>query len=181
MLKKYDKVYRFDYGNILNKFLSYLIQFMSNSGIVIFAFLGYIYVTQLIADNFSSDSLIYVLSLFFTVIFIALVLFFFILTFLPRKIILSDNGIKVRRYSFPPSLKRFSFNDFIPYSMILSCEIYNNKITYRRATYLRQQAFPIFAFNWKSLVKITDKYNFSFYLPVKDAENFVVEVNSRVR
>ena len=179
MLKKYkeNQIYKFDYGNPFKRFLSFLIQFMLNSCIVIFSFVIYFCLFQFLVNNLGNKALTQILGTVITIIFVAVALLFLLLTFLPKRIILSDGGIKIRRNSVPPSIKRFHFNDFIPYSSIQLCGLYDKEINYRRAMYLRKNAFPFFAFNWKSLVKITDKYNNAFYLPIKNAKDFVEAVN----
>lgn len=174
------KVYKFDYGNIFRKFLCYLIQFMANSGVILFGFVFCFMLVQLVIDNISNDIVVHILSILLIIIQSAISLFFGVFTFLPRKVVLYDNYIKIQKNAMNFFVEKTWFSEIIPYSTIESCILYDKKITYSRSSFMRQKTYPCTFFNWNSLVKITDKYNNNIYIPIKNAVDFVEDVNEMV-
>lgn len=167
------KIYQFDFGNPVKKFVSYLYQFIANLGLSILIFVFDVCVLFIISDNISNSIIIKIL---YTALFIpsaAVILFFIVLTFLPKKIILTDYCIKVKRNALPQADFSSGFNDYIVYSQIVSCQIYRNNI-------YRGKNLPFVKFNWKNLIEIKDICNRQYYIPVKNPEDFIAEVNIRV-
>lgn len=172
-----QRTYKFDYGNVFKKILCYLIQFIANSGVILFGFVFCFILVQFVSNNLGNTVGTYILNVLLVIIQAAISLFFGIYTFLPRKVVLHDNYIKIQKNAMNFFVGKSWFSEVVPYTSIVSCELYDNTITCRNSQFLRQQAYPCTFFNWDSLVKITDKYNNSFYIPVKNAENFIEEVN----
>jgi len=172
--------YKFDYGNGLKKLLCYLIQFMANSGVIIVSLILHFTLTQSIIKGISNDTVAKVLLILFTALLISIALFFICFTFFPRNIVVTDNYIKIRKNAMNFIIGKSWFSSIIPYSSITSCTLYDEELTYGRLKFLRQQVYPCTFFNSDSLVKITDKYGEKYYIPIKNTEEFVEEVNKRI-
>lgn len=172
------KTFKFDYGNLFNMFLSYLIQFMANTFAVLFAFWVYMYLMYLLTGSIN-NVFRNILFVCLTVNFIAIVLFFVVLTFLPRRIILNNSYIKIQKHAMNFIGGETWFSSTIPYSSIVCCSKFIS-VTRRNISFLRQRTYPCTFFNRNSLVEITDKFGKKYYVPVKNAEEFIKEVNRRI-
>ena len=174
------KIYKFDYGNLFNKFLCYLIQFMANFTVIIISVVIYFILIQSIMDNADNSIILKILHIALTVLLILTVLFFSCFTFFPRKIIVNNSYIKIQKDAMNFLIGKTWFSSIIPYSSITECSIYDQEITYGRYSFLRQQTYPCTFFNRNSLVKITDKYGDKYYLPIKNADEFVKTINEKI-
>lgn len=170
-------IYKYDYGSLIKRLLSYLIQFMANSCAVIFIGLG---VMSLMMWLNSFNGIIKNLSavVLFTLFFV-IFMSFLLLTFLPRKIVLKDNYIKIDKHAinFFPGESWLSV--VITYQQVVSCEKFEN-INYDNAAFIRQKTYPCTFYNKNSLVKIVDKYGKKYYIPIKNADDFIEKVNERI-
>ncbi len=169
------KIFKFDYGNPFNMFLSYLIQFMVNTFMVLFVFFGYMYLMHLLTGNIN-NVLRNILFVCLTVIFIVIVSFFALFSFLPRRIILNNSYIKIQKHAMNFIGGETWFSNTIPYSSIVCCSKFV-LVTRRNISFLRQRTYPCTFFNRNSLVEITDKFGKKYYVPVKNAEEFIKKVN----
>ncbi len=179
MLKKDLKVYKFSYGNIFKKILCYFLQFMINISIIMLSFAVYAMLTYYLAKNTDNNIFIKILAAILTVIMILTGLFFTCFTFFPRRIVMYDNYIRIQKNAINTFIGESSFSTVIPYSTITSCDMYDREFTYRRCIFIRQRVYPCTFFDWDSLVKITDIFGSKYYIPVKNAEDFIDEVNQR--
>lgn len=173
--------YKFDYENKFKKFLCYLIQLMANLSVIIFLFIIHFMISQAIVACINNEILLNVLSIMFTITLILLTLFFLCFTFLPRKVVVNENYIKIQKNAMNFFVGKRWFNTIIPYSSIISCSILYKEIAHKNTAFIRQQTYPCTFFNWNSLVKITDKYGESYYIPIENPDSFIEEVNKRTQ
>lgn len=181
MLNNCTKVYKFNYENPFKKFLCYLIQLMANLGVIIFLSVLHFMILQVIVAYISNEIVLNVLSITFTIVLILLTLFFICFTFFPRKVVLNKNYIKIQKNAMNFFVGKKWFSIIIPYSSIISCSILYKEIARKNTAFIRQQTYPCTFFNWNSLVKITDKYGESYYIPIENPNSFIEEVNKRTQ
>lgn len=166
--KRY-KVYKFDYGNSIKFIVSFIYQVFANLGACILIFVGFIVIFGTVR-NINNDVLRIGLASIIIILFASLIILAFVFPVLPKKVILTDYSIRVRRYAIPfHSLKR-GFNDYIPCSAVVSCKIYEGRIR-------DGKNLSVILFNWDNLVEVKDTSNRRYYFPIKDADDFVDEVN----
>lgn len=172
--EKEYKVYKFDYGNKVKMVISYLVEAFENTGMILLT-IGLFFAAEcLVMDNIPDcffRTVILYLVLAIAIIIIALI----VIIFIPKKVILTEDKIKVRRYCFPLQMPFWDirgFNDTIYYSDIESCE-------FQIGSLFGEQK-PFFCLNKESLVEIYKKSSIKSYLiPVKDWDDFIYEVRKR--
>lgn len=172
-----DKVYYFDFGSEKKKKISYvfgMIIFLFLSFCLdVFIFFGFMY----LSDTFQNKELYR--CLFYIIISLAFVFKIcgIIVQFFPRKIILTDDRIKIKYNNFCWfSLKIFSLE--IKYKKLNSCELnHYSKIMFMGKGFVK---IPFVALNWNSLVILRKKFRV-FAIPVENAEDFVSEVEKRIK
>lgn len=135
------KIYKFDYGNLFNKFLCYLIQFMANFSVIIISVVIYFILLQSIMGGADNSIILKILHIALTALLILTVLFFICFTFFPRKIIINDSYIKIQKNAMNFLIGKTWFSSIIPYSSITECSIYDEEITYGCSSFLRQQTY----------------------------------------
>ena len=171
MLEK--KIYFFDFGSNSKKIISYIESFfMYLSLLFLINFGGIFFLYGKMESVFENE---YIQTLFIRIAVICILIFEIyglILQFLPKNIILTEKGIKIKRNNISRLSLRI-FNDYIKYEKIKSCELNNPKFRSRQVMQL-----PVILFDWDSVVKIQQGIK-TFYIPVENAEEFVAEVNRR--
>lgn len=171
MLEK--KIYFFDFGSNSKKIISYIESFfMYLSLLFLIIFGGIFFLYGKMESVFENE---YIQTLFIRIAVICILIFEIyglILQFLPKNIILTEKGIKIKRNNISRLSLRI-FNDYIKYEKIKSCELNNPKFRSRQVMQL-----PFILFDWDSVVKIQQGIK-TFYIPVENAEEFVAEVNRR--
>lgn len=128
-------------------------------------------VLNLLPDGFLSTLLTQII----VVVTIIVDLFFIILPFLPKSIVLTDDKIIIYRLCVPFVIAFFEIrglNDRICYTDIKTCKKIDSKFVFLKTT-------PFVCANRESLVEINTKFE-SYVIPVKDCENFIAEVNKRI-
>lgn len=108
-----------------------------------------------------------------SILFIVLSAYLAVLAFLPKKVVLYQNSIHVKRNNISSQ----GFNDNILYSSIISCNIYRGEHFHGRGS----PSCSILFFDWDSLVEIVCEKNKKYYIPVKNTDDFIDEVNERVQ
>ena len=102
-------------------------------------------------------------------------MFFIVLIFIPKRVVLTDNQILVYRFCFPLQITFWDFsgfNDRINYSQIISCKKQDSEIRFGARK-------PFFYVNNDSIVEIRTAHKV-YLLPIKNSDNFIVEVNKRI-
>lgn len=180
MMKNNLKIYKFNYGNVFKKILCYFLQFMINVGVIMLSFAAFSILTYYLTKAANNNIFIKILVVMLTIVMLITGLFFICFTFFPRRIVIHDNYIRIQKNAINTFIGESSFSTTIPYSTITSCNMYDKKFTYRRYMFMRQRVYPCTFFDWNSLVKITDIFDNRYYIPVKNAKEFVDEVNKRI-
>lgn len=177
--KEYYKVYKFDYGNPFKCFLSYFIQFAANFSLMLLSFFASIYLASLIKYNMNIEVIKDFLYIILGIATVAWEIFLSVLGLLPKKVILTYNGIKIQRKAIPLAFFN-GFNDFILYSAIELCRKTEYDSLKKRNDARFGNTLPFVAFSWDNLVKV--RTNRQIYLiPVKNAEEFIADVNKRIQ
>ena len=167
--------FKFDFGNSFKYLISYIVEILENIGMIILTWIVIFSVENIIfgdlKDGFAKEIIFKVLF----VITIIMDLFFAVLIFIPKRVILTDDKILVHRFCFPLQVTFWDirgFNDKIYYSQIILCQKYTDKTLYgARKTF--------FCVNNDSLVEIRTKQR-TYLLPIKKYERFICEVNKKI-
>lgn len=172
MLKKYNEnqIYKFDYGNPFKFVLSYIVEFLANASIAFIALIPDLYIVERLKDSAVNNSIKNVLTAIFVVLYLVLIAFLAVIIVLPKRAALTDYCVLIKRNTIDPFR---GLNDCILYSSIVECSIYNDNVYYGKL-------LPVAFFNKNSLVEIKDKYNKRYYVPVKNAKDFVEAVNKKL-
>lgn len=171
------KLYKFDYGNffkfILSKLLELFYDFFTLLILLIPLGVLYGYCENAFSNNEYAKRIIVLLLVLNLII---IVLFLLVCFLMPKTLVLYDDIMVINRYSIDYSYITRGIKDEILISSIVYCEIYDGK----RPLFWRARPYAIPFFNWNNLVEIRTKGKRIFLIPIKNAENFVREVNERV-
>jgi hypothetical protein len=110
-----------------------------------------------------------------TTIIVVIDLFFAVLIFIPKRVVLTNDKICIYRFCFPLQVTFWDirgFNDKILYSEITSCK-------YVDEIYLGARK-PFLLVNNNSLVEIKTKNHKQYLVPLKNYESFICEVNKKI-
>ncbi len=174
------KVYKFSYGNKFKKILSKFIMFIYNLYISVFILIAYAFIVStinyelkyLLNDN--SINVIKSVEIYAGTVWL---FFFMIQAFLPQKVIIYDEKIKINRNClfFNPLMIFRGFNDTIFINQIK--EIYRpiNKDKYL-------EPIPVNMIDWDNMVLIKKNNSLEtiYYMPVEHSEKFIEEVSKRM-
>lgn len=155
--------------------LSRLVEMFENIGVLVITWLISVLLKSNVWDSLPESFLSTLLTQITVVATIIVDLFFIVLPFLPKSIVLTDDKIIIYRLCVPLLITIFDIrglNDRVSYSKIKACKKHSNKF------------FPsenrAFLFNNnESLVEIRTAFKY-YVFPVKDCEEFIVEVNKRI-
>ena len=167
--------YKFDFGNPFKMILSRLVEMFENIGVLVITWLISVFLQSSVWDSLPESFLSTLLTQITVVATIIVNLFFILLPFLPKSIVLTDDKIIIYRLCVPLQLKIYDMkglNDRINYSKIEVCKKHSNKFYYGET-----RAF-LFNNN-ESLVEIRTAFKY-YVFPVKDCEEFIAEVNKRI-
>lgn len=174
MLNNYVK-YKFDFGNTFKFLISYIIEIFENIGMILLTWIAMFLIGNLIVRELSDCFVTELILKFLTTITVITDVFFIILIFFPKKVILTDDKILVYRFCFPLQITFWDIrglNDRIAYSQIIFCQKHTDEIYFGSRK-------PFFCVNNDSLVEIRTNHK-TYLLPIKDYENFICEVNKRI-
>lgn len=167
--------YKFDFGNIFKLVVSYIVEILENIGMIFLTWIAILLLENTIFGGLPDGFVKSLIFKVFTAITVIVDLFFAVLIFIPKRVVLTDDKILVYRFCFPLQVTFWDirgFNDRIFYSQITLCRKYDDK------TYFGVRK-PFFYVNNNSLVEIRTKYQ-TYLLPVKNYESFICEVNKRI-
>lgn len=174
MLKNNIK-YKFDFGNPFKMILSRLVEMFENIAILVITWLISVFLQSSIWDLLPEGFLSTLLTQLIVVVTIIVDLFFVVLPFLPKSIVLTDDKIIVYRLCVPFIIAFFEIrglNDRIRYTDIKTCKKIDAKFVFLQTT-------PFVCANRESLVEINTRFD-SYVIPVKNCEEFIAEVNRRI-
>ncbi len=171
------KKYKFSYGNIFNFFFSHFIQFIYNSFtlLVLFVLLSFLY--GRLDYAFRDQTFISQIVDYIYVISLALAIAFFVGThIIPKKIIIINNIVLIKRHYLDYRYLFRGFNDEILIREISVCKLYDGK----RYKFGRDQEYAVSYFDWDDLVEIKTKDEKRYLVPIKNSDDFIEEVNKRM-
>lgn len=163
--------YKFDFGNHVKLIISYIIEIIENIGAILISWVILMLIGGAIPDGIAKNIILKILSTAFVMMSLILIA----LIFIPKKVVLADDKILVYRFCIPLQITFWDIrglNDRIPYSKITFCEKRTKKLYFGANK-------PFFYVNNDSLVEIRTKHK-HYFLPIKDYENFICEVNKRI-
>ena len=166
--------YKFSYGNILNFVFSEIIliiyNFFSFLIIAIPIFLVYSELEYTYRENYI---LMKIITIFMTILLGLYALYLVIIFFLPKKAIINDNFIIVKRYMLNFRYVFRGFNDEIYINDIIECKKYDGK----RFKFDRTAPYAVFFFDWDNLVELKMKDDKIYLIPLKNSFSFIEKVN----
>lgn len=175
-----SKTYEFSYGGNIKKFLSKTVSLIYNSiigGIVLFVFMFLISEINYRLKFLVNDDTFHVFKIIEILLGIAILSVFIIPSFFQQKVEISEKMIKVYRHClfFSIFMIRRGFNDTILISQIK--EVY--RPTCKDKFF---QPIPVNVIDWDNMViiKLNNSLETIYYIPVKDSENFITEVNRKI-
>lgn len=161
--------YKFSYGNILNYIGTQCITICYHFAILLYS-AGLIF----LAFGYLEDGFISIILKILTVIqFVVFFSYFLIALFIPKKVILTNYFIRVRRYFLNVSFAFRGFNDEIFIKDVIDCKKYDGK----RYFLDRTEPYAVFFFNWDDLVEIKTIDDKKYLIPLKNSDEFVAKVN----
>lgn len=172
------KIYKFSYGNFLNFLFSQIMYFIFNASafLIVAVPIGYIYgeLEYQLGENSILFKIITILMMSILVLYTLMLCIYF---FLPKRVILKSDIIKIKRYMWNLGYIFRGFNDKLLIKNIVDCKMHDG---YRYHLY-RCAPYAVFFFNWDDLVDIKTKNNKHYLVPVENSEEFIKEVNARIR
>ena len=169
--------YNFSYGSIGNFIITKILSLCLN---LFMFFLSIFVTTALLGQVEYRLTNNYILLKLFTILLIilsGLFSIYLIITFLlPKKAILNDNFIKIRRNTLIPRYLLRGFNDEIFIKDIVECDIYDGE----KHPLFRSGPYAVPYFNWDDLIEIKTSDNKCYLVPLKDSEGFIAEINKRL-
>ena len=165
--------YKISYGNVFNFIFSQVILSIYNFfAFVIVAMpitLLYGEVERICRENYILVKVIAILMIGFLLLYALILCAYF---FLPKKAIVSNNFIVIKRYMLDFSYVFRGFNDEIFIKDIIECKLYNGK----RYLLNRSAPYSVFFFEWDDLIEIKTKSNKVYLVPLKDSEKFLEQI-----
>lgn len=169
--------YEFDYGSKVKKFFSDLMGSFCNISAIFWFLFALFYAFAELLNLINNSNLLSVIRFIYFFINAFIILYCIITLTKSKKIILYQDMIFVRKntiFGSPFFIHKGIFNQKILFKNIVYCD-YSEYIPfgYQR----RGNDYAVSIFNWDSLVKIKDKSGHKYYIPVKNADDFIDEVN----
>ncbi len=169
-------LYKYDYGNIFKKFTSLFFSCFE----LVFGCLFFLFIIVLLCvlciNWFSDNSIIkYFFVVLGVIIHFCILLYFLKIALRKDGVILENNKIVIRRkFSY-----HFKYTYQVNYEDIEVCQKYDGEII--SSCYRELYNFPVLWFNWDNVAIIVDKNKSEYYLPICSADDFIAEVNARVK
>lgn len=169
--------YKFSYGRKLNYLIYGFILFVKNMAMMLL-YCAVIFYLCGIATYYSGNNqdLTKLISTVYVISIVYICVLFLLTIFLPKRVIIKQNVIRIKRYTLNLFYLTRGFNDRIVIKDIVECKKY-----YCEKSFLNSSGpYAVYPLCWEDLVEITtDKRK--YLIPVKNAEEFVDEVNKRVK
>lgn len=169
--------YKMSYGSKFNCFIHNLILILKNL-LMLFLLLSVEFYLFSITGRYIENNLKlvkFVTAVFYIAVICDFILFFLTI-FLPKRVIVKKDIIKIKRYSLNLFFIARGFNDKIVIKDICKCEIYHGK-----RSFLNPLApYSVYPLNWNDLLEISTSTK-QYLVPVKNAEIFIEEINKRLK
>ncbi len=179
-----DKKYEYDYGNktrcIFSHLLGYWYNFAHVTGLnltmwaILFCVINYINTE---APDFFTPIPAFIMHIFlsiFILITVASFIYIIVSAFLHKCVTLKNAEIVIIKTSINPNFFTRGQIEKIPYYLIKTCE-YDEAWKAKISFY----DYSVVFFNWESIAKITTISNKEYYIPLKEVDDFIAEVNER--
>lgn len=124
-------------------------------------------------ENYRLMKIITILMAIFIFLFALILCIYF---FLPKKVIMNNSFIIIKRYMLNFGYVLRGFNDEIFIKEIVECKKYDGERYYLD----RSGPYAVFFFDWNSLVELRTIDNKCFLVPLQNSEEFIKEVNRRI-
>lgn len=168
--------YKFSYGNVFNFIFSQVI-------LCIYNFFAFLIVAIPIAwlygelENIFKENyvLMKIITILMTIPILLFALMLCIYFFLPKKAIVNANFVIIKRYMLNFGYILRGFNDEIYIKDIVECKLYAG-YKYKLD---RSAPYAVYFFKWNDLVEIKTKSNKVYFVPLKNSNGFVEEVNKK--
>lgn len=168
-----NRIYKFSYGNIFKKSFSYFFDIISIFGCVFSIVCLWILIVFFI-QNILNEKLSQVLTVILSVISVLMEVVIFAISFLPKKIELTENKIKIIKNCVQKNYIIPRIIDNILYSEIKSCEIYDGPMS------LLGWNLSYLLLDGENMVEILLKSGKRYHIPVENSEMFIEDVNKRI-
>lgn len=168
--------YKFSYGSNLNFLIYSFILLFKNVLMLLLDFAAEFYLYGL-AVYYSENNLelVKLIAVLFYISIVYSCVLFLLTLFLSKRVIIKQNVIKIKRYTLNLFYLTRGFNDRIVIKDIVECKKYCCEKSFLNSS----GPYAVYPLCWEDLVEITtDKRK--YLVPVKNAEEFVDEVNKRV-
>lgn len=178
--------YKFSYGSIFKYLLNqYIIMSMNFFISLCFVYVDY-HLYNLLAEKFNKQAtpllIIQITCFVLTSLFFAYMVVTFVI---PKRVILTDSSIYIRRWFWNLSYFSRGFNDKILLNDVIECKKYDGK----RPRWDRDRPYAVPFFEWDDLVEIVlagesvlglkdDKV---YLVPIQNSEDFIKRVNERIK
>ena len=169
--------YKFSYGRKLNYLIYGFILFVKNMAMMLL-YCAVIFYLCGIATYYSGNNqeLTKLISAVYVISIVNICVLFLLTIFLPKRVIIKQNVIRIKRYTLNLFYLTRGFNDRIVIKDIVECKKYCCEKSFLNLS----GPYAVYPLCWEDLVEITtDKRK--YLIPVKNAEEFVDEVNKRVK
>lgn len=166
--------YKFSYGNFMNFILSQVI-IVSYHFFTVLCLLFFVFIViGNLENSFKEQSLVTTILRVSSVLLIVLWLAYLtIIFFIPKKVILTNHFVKVRRYFLNVSFAFRGFNDEIFIKNVVECKKYDGE----RERFNRTEPYSVFYFDWDDLVEIKTIDDKKYLIPLKNSDEFITKVN----
>lgn len=166
--------YNYSYGSLIKKASSYFITLIGNLELFAISAIILFLLTGLFQMIFSPESAVttYIIRVFFIVA-IGLLVYLVVISFLNKQIILYDNLLVVKRHMINFRYFYRGFKDEILIREIAECKLYEGR-------HIIDGPHSVVFFNWDDLVEIKTKDNKKYYIPVKNSQDFIHEIRTRM-
>lgn len=169
--------YKFSYGSKLN-FLIYGFILLVKNMVMMLLYCAAAFYLCALAKYYSGNNqeLAKLISVVFFISIAYGCVLFLLTLLLPKRVIIKQNVIRIKRYTLNLFYLTYGFNDRIVIKDIVECKKYCGEKSFLNPS----GPYAVYPLNWDDLVEISTRKNKKYYVPVKNAETFIDEVNSRV-
>lgn len=167
------KIYKFSYGGMLKKSVSYILDFISIFCCAFFVVCLWI-MAGLFIQNILNEKLCQVMTVILSVISVLMEVIIFVISFLPRKIELTEDKIRIIKNRVQKNYMIPNILDTIHYSEIKSCEIYDGPMS------LLGWNLSYSLLDGENMVEILLKSDKRYHIPVENSEMFIEDVHHRI-
>lgn len=175
------KRYKLSYGGFFRMLISHLFSLMHN---LIISFVSFTIWFRCIGEveRICRDSEFAIIFIFGTYRLLGYVVIigFIVMSFFPKRIIMTQDDIRIKRFYLKFGYYRRGINDKIFIRDIISCKKYTGD---RTLPFFNNKPFSVISFDWNDLVEIkTGKFgkHRTYLVPVKNSDEFISEVNLRI-